>query len=1176
MGSRVLRGMLFLIIAMTLAAICFAQSTSTARIDGAVQDATGAVVPNAKIIITNVNTRRTAETTSNATGAFALAALQPGKYIMTVEASGFRKTVVNNIELDVDDYVSQKVTLEIGQVTESVEVLADTIAVQTTDSQVSRTITLRDIDTLPQLARTPLTLAIFQPGVQIAQNGSSAGVDNSFSRINGQRQGSNNNTLDGIDANDAVAPRLGLSLTANNTDSVGEFRVITEGSKAEYGRNAGGQIELITRSGTNQYHGNLFDYLRNSDLNANDFFNNASGQARPVFIQNIYGGSFGGPIKHNKLFVFGNFQGRRTTQTKVQNRTVPTDLAKSGIFQYHPTNAASTIAQVNILNLDPRHLGIDPFIANLLKIYPSPNNFDTGDGLNTGGFRFNNPNGSFEDQLTIKADYNMTEKMHFFVRESWERNSSIDSLNNADAQFPGEAQGTQGGHRWGVATGYDWTISSTLVNEFRYGHQSAVSAFFRPERVAGLQINAINDAWTLPANAGFAQGRNSPVNEFTDNITKIHGSHTFKAGANMRFTKQFGYNDAGIYPNVSLAVTNGNVPPAALNPANISSTDLALFQGLYNNLLGRVSIINQTFLSNLSTYQAPGTTSTRNYIFHEYGYFIQDDWKVRRNLTFNIGLRYEFSGVPYETNGQQGQLANSQAINLAANLDGLTIQKTSQWYNNDWNNFAPRFGFAWDPRGDGKMALRGSYGIYYDRIIGAATSLVDGNTPGFFVNPLIPDTPNAAAGSDVRISDKPGLPVPPPSPTLTLPDTRSASIVVFNPKLSTGYVHQYTLTFQRELAHNTVLEAGYLGNRGVKLFTDTDLNQPRIYGDFLNSVNQITSAINSNTLASVPASNTLVRIFGSAQGAVSALGQTTFTQGLAGTLANNLDGVAANFNKYAAAGVSNFYLRNFPQFNQVIYGSNDGRSYYDSLQVSVRRTAGALRMSANYTYSKSMDNVTAEGNGFTNPIDNFNLGLNRARADFDRPHVFSSSGIYTLPIGKGHRWGGDMPRWVDAIVGGWDFGALMIWESGSPFTITSGRVTGPNPNINTWINYGGDRNIGSVVRPGNGVFLFTADQIATLTAPANLPVAGSIGTSGRNTFRGPRYFNIDASLVKKFKLTERQSVSFRAEAYNLVNNVNFANPAAAGLSIATPLSFGKISATAANPRFMQGALRYDF
>ncbi len=256
--------------------------------------------------------------------------MRPGTYTLTVEAAGFSKTTVTEIELAVSSNIAQDVTLEVGKLTEVIEVRANAVSVATTDAQVSAAVTMRDIDTLPQLARTPITLAIFQPGVQISQNGSNTGTDTSYSHVNGLRQGSNNSTLDGIDVNDAVAPRLGLSLTANNTDSVEEFRVVTEGGKAEYGRNAGAQVELVTRSGTNTPHGSLFDYIRNQALNANDFFSNKSGVAKPMFIQNIYGGSFGGPIKRSKLFIFGNYQGRRTHQAISRVRTVPTDSGQDG------------------------------------------------------------------------------------------------------------------------------------------------------------------------------------------------------------------------------------------------------------------------------------------------------------------------------------------------------------------------------------------------------------------------------------------------------------------------------------------------------------------------------------------------------------------------------------------------------------------------------------------------------------------------------------------------------------------------------------------------------------------------------------------------------------------------------------------------------------------------------
>ena len=610
------RPLLFAVLFGFITGLCFGQ-TQTARLQGTVHDASGAVVPDAKIVVVNEQTRDSSEATTNASGLYVLPALRPGTYTLTAESAGFSKVTIRGIELAVSASIAQDVKLEVGNITEVVEVQANAVTVATTDAQVSAAVSMRDIDTLPQLARTPITLAIFQPGVQISQNGSNTGTDTSFSRVNGLRQGSNNSTLDGIDVNDAVAPRLGLSMTANNTDSVEEFRVVTASGKAEYGRNAGGQVELVTRSGTNTPHASLFEYIRNQAVNANDFFSNKSGIAKPMFIQNIFGGSFGGPIKRNKLFIFGNFQGRRTHQAISRNRTVPTDLAKTGIFQY---TVGGAVQQYNVLNADPLHKGIDPTIATLLKNYPSPNNNDVGDGLNYAGYRFNNPNNSLEDQFTIKGDYNLKDNHHVFYRHSWQRNSSIDSLNSADASFPGQPQGTQGGHRWGLATGWDWTVTPTIVNEARYGHQSATAMFNRPSRVAGPMYTF--NTWTNPILTNFAQGRNSPVNEYTDNLTKIHGNHTFKFGGNVRFTEQWGTNDAGIYPNESLSTASaGNTPPTSANPPGVTGTALTTFQGMYNNLLGRVGSIAQTYYSDLSTWQAAGTPRVRDFMFHEYGFF---------------------------------------------------------------------------------------------------------------------------------------------------------------------------------------------------------------------------------------------------------------------------------------------------------------------------------------------------------------------------------------------------------------------------------------------------------------------------------------------------------------------------------------------------------------------------
>lgn len=1140
-----------------------AQITS-ATIDGTVQDQSGAVIPNAKVTATEKRTQISATATANAEGRFVFATLQPGIYLLAVEASGFRKSLVNDIELNVGGTVSQIVKLEVGQTSDSVSVEANTAVVQTTDSDISNAINIKQVESLPQLNRTPITLAIYQTGVQIDVR---AGQDSSFSHINGLRQGSNNSTLDGIDVNDSSVPRLGLSLTANNSDSVEEFRIVTSGGKAEYGRSAGGQVELVTRSGTNNFHGNAFDYLRNTDLNANDFFNNQSGSAVPQLIRNIYGGSFGGPIKHNKTFIFGNFQGTRTHQQTVRNRTVPTDTAKAGIFEWQD---ASGIHQYNIAANDPLHIGIDPAVAKLFAQYPTKNNCDLGDCLNTAGFRFNNPTPSIEDQFTIRGDHRLTENHLLFMRWSWQRNSSVDALNNADATFPGQIQGTQGGHRWGFSVGSTWTINPTLINDFRAGHQSAAVDFLRPNRPDGPAIS-LNSFSNIPYTS-FAQGRNSPVNEFNDTLTKVKGNHTFKGGASLRFTNQYGYNAAGIYPTYFTAVANGASVPTGVIPAGLTSSQLSVYQNLFNDVLGRIDHITETYYSNLQSFQAAGTPRVRNFLLNESGYFFQDDWRVTRKLTLNLGVRYEFFGVPHERDGLQGTVTSANLVNGVTQVDGLTIQKSTNWYGHDWNNFAPRFGFAYDLTGDGKTAIRGFYGIFYDRSVGAAVSSVDGNTPGFSQGlTAFPDQ----SGADVRFSQNPAAPAQPSSITLTPADTRSTSIYLMNPNLRTGYVHSYNLTIQRQLPKQFVLSTGYVGNRGVKLYMDQDVNQPRVSQDFVTAFNQM-AAYAANSSTAVPASNIFVREFGSAAAALSAVGSTNLTQGNVGTVIDTMD--RSNAAKINAAGAT-YYFRNYPQFNQVVMGTNNGRSYYDSLQVSLMRRAKNLNILANYTYSKSMDNISAEGNGFTTAIDNYNLRLNRAKSDFDRPHSFNSSVIYTLPVGKGQRWGSDLPRFVDTFIGGWDLSTLLIMQSGQPFSVTSQHTELPVSGVaQTYANYSGTNySIGSVSRQGNGVYFFTPAQVAQFSAPA----AFQLGNSGRNVFRNPTFNELDATLAKRFRLTERQTLSFRAEAYNVFNHPNF-GLSSTNLNINTPSSFGKFSSTlgtqvgGSSARTMQLALRYDF
>jgi hypothetical protein len=1184
-----------------LLAFSVSAQIQNARVEGTVADSSGALIPGAKLVITNIRTQVKSEAESDASGFYFFPVLQPGFYSLTAEAQGFRKETVTNIEVNVGVTLRQDVKLEVGTVTETLTVEADSVRVQTTEATIQRAVTLRDISTLPQLARNPVALATFQPGVQLGTSPNDA----SFARINGMRQGSNNNTLDGIDVNDAVSPRLGLTLNANNTDSIEEFRIITNGAKAEYGRNAGGTVELITRSGTNSFHGNLFEYHRNTVLNANNFFNNNSLQAdgtatpRPKYIQNQFGGSFGGPVDipkivhlKNRVFFFYNYQGSRVAQEVSRNRTVLTPEAKSGIFRWIvPAGqpGAGSTQSYNILQNDPRHIGIDKAVATSLALLPAPNNTSVGDALNTAGYRFNAPANNQGDQNTFKTDWAATQNIRAYFRYSWFKTfTPADTLNNAEQTYPGQPNGYQGGIRSGYSTGVNWAIKPWLLNEFIIGNQESSVDFGRVRSLFYQGQTLITpNLYTAPIPTGFGSSRNSPVNPLlSDNVSIIKGKHTWKTGFRFSDILQWQTSDANIWPTLNIGQGNGNAAPGSIGPQSpsIAAADRQRFDNLYNDLLGRVSSAATTFYSDLSTFN-PGTPRVRNFIFHDYGAYIQDDWRIKPNLTLNLGVRYEFFGVPYERDGLQGDIVQNAGglVNTVGRISDLTVQKTDHWYKNDWNNFAPRFGFAWSPFKDGKTSIRGSFGVFYDRVPGTAVIDPDSTTPGFAQS--ISTFPNQAAGSDVRASDSSlSLPVAPAKPTLTPAATRStATLNLIDPNFRQPYVLQMNLTIQREIMRNTVLEVGYVANRAIKLLLDQNVNQTRIYDSgFLKDFNEL-RAFQANGTA-VSSTNNLVKIYGSATAAINAIGATPVRQGAVGAAANTVDSSSTAFNNYANAGLSQYYLRNFPQFQNVWISTNAGRSYYDSLQLSVRRQAGSLKFAANYTFSKNIDNGSGDGGGNTGPLDSYNLTTTRGLSDSDRPHTFNWTAAYVLPIGRGHLVGRDMPNWLDRVVGGWEIGSLGIITSGQPLSISSGVLTGPNTtdfgplasNLGSLADYSGtDRSIGTIERFGGGVRFFTAAQLGLFSVPA----PGSTGNSGRNTFRGPGFFDTDLSIVKIFRPTEKTRVIFRAEAYNLLNTVNFSPPS---VNLQTPQTFGIISSTPvgagnqSGARILQGALRFEF
>jgi hypothetical protein len=1125
------------------------------RLEGIIQDASENPIAGAMITATYDQTGWFVQAQSDSLGHYAFPALRPGIYTVLVEAKGYRPAAHTKVMLEGTGSLVEQFTLEPGGSTEAVTQAAPGERLKISESQISGVLVRRDLEILPQASHIPLPLSVFQPGIQIR------GGDPAFSVVNGTGQGSNNLTLDGMEVNDPVDPHLGLSTLPTNLDSIEQFAIVTNDGKAEYGRNAGAQVIMVTRSGGTRWAGSAFDYFRNKALNANDFFNNSSNVAKPQFTQNIFGGSIGGPIVQDKTFIFGSYQGRHTTQDIIRNRTVLTDTAKTGVFQWY-TPGTTTLNSFDIVKNDPRKLGIDPKMAALLTQLPEPNNTDIGDGLNTSGYRFNNPNSSDDDQVTVRADHSLSDNHRLFLRGSWARSSAVDSLNGADATYPGLPAGTSDQRQWGLSFGSDWFVSPTLTNQIRAGYTSGKISLDRPARAAGPMLLA--NSWTNPLDPSFAKWRNSPVIEVTDNLTLIRGSHSFKAGVNFRYTSQQSHDETGIYPNVTFTQNNGNAVPTSIGPSGISitPTDRLTFENLYNDLLGRTDQVTQTFYGNLQSFLPAGTARDRTFVFRDYGFFLQDDWKLKPNLTVNLGVRYELNGAPSESDSIQGALDKASSISSTANISDFTVVRGGALYNSYKTNFAPRVGFAWRPFDNTKTVVRGGVGIFYDRLTGSTTNLVDSYTPG--TAQTVSLYPNLG-GTDVRLRDTIPVPALPGAPALKLPNTRSTSIVVFQPDLRDPFVYHFHLTLERQVLRNTFVSLGYVGEQGKKLFMPLNLNQVKIGNGFLQAFQEIQSFRTHGT--PVSSTNTLVKIFGSVNRAVTAIGGSVLDQGMAGTAAETVD--TSYFARYAAAGVSDFYLKNYTQYDQFIVGTNNGTSRYDSVQASLRANRGPLKGYANYTWSKSRDNLSTDCSGCASPIDSFNAQASKSLSDGHRAEVLNAWVQYALPFGKGRPLMADSAGLFAWILGNWDLGIIAVRESGSPFSVTSGRQTA-RADIASYADYTGTLPKGAVSRETSGVYYFTPNEAATFT----FPVAGDTGSTGRNAFIGPDYFTVDASLLKNIRSWgDRRRLTFRVEVYNAFNRANFGQ---LGTSLADSAGFAKFSSTQGFPRQIQAALRYEF
>ena len=1200
-----------LLLLATSASMLLAQ-TNTSRIRGVVTDSSSAVIPGAEVIATHESTGLKRTMITNASGQYAFEAMPLGKYTIAISMQGFKKVTSSGNDLQVGEPLTVDVTLDPGAVTEQVTVLESSIQVQTAEASLGNVLDTKPIEDLPLNGRNPLHLMALQPGVSgHASQATSATGTVTFS-VNGDRGRGIFTTLDGVDVTDPVIPRGENAHVLMNPDSIGEYRVITSVAKAEYGRNSGAQVQVVTRQGTNGFHGNAFEYHRNTIFNANAWFNNRDGISREILIRNQFGASLGGPIKKNTAFFFFNWQSQRMAQSLSQVRTVLTPEARQGIFRFAvgARNAPSMVngqgqplipacggavtsncyRTFNMVQADPLGRGLDKLMQSQVNLTNLPNDFSAGDGFNTARFRFNAAASAPVDSYLGRVDWRFGSNHQSFFRWNEGTNSLIgDYINTGLGRYPANPASFPGRTRESSTRGFSGGLNSVLganrVNEFNLGYTRNSILFLDPTHPKTEIISNIqSDPFVFWGGTG-----RTPLNwQALDNFSFIRNNHTFKAGLSFRWYSIDQFRRAtNFYPRLTFGTADAPVflrtdnSNPVLSLAGINSNDQTTLNSLFNDLMGVVGTVRKVFYSNGKEF--PSASQELRFLqrAREYNFYFQDDWRISPRLTVNLGVRYEYNGVPFDLSGMQ--VVNDKPLNSRAgdvSLPPAGPGTDRRWYNNDRNNFAPAVGFAWSPFGDQKMSVRGGYRIAYNRLVNWALNVVEQNQPGTTRTSILRPNSSASATNpaSVRASDAAvqtlvsqlpngivGLPV-----QRTPPADRSSSPLLFDPNMRTPFVNQWNFSIQRQILRDTVLEIAYVGSKGTHMFRMMNANQAVVTPQFLDSFRAAQRGTRTGPVgalldtygASLPSNITTALANNDAGAFITAVDTTAFTNA---TMTNVVGG------RLVAAGLGQGYFRN-PQFATAALGCACTDTSYNALQISVnRRFSKGLLLLSNYTWGKSLDDISDDtdgaGQGLLIPYDSNNRRLDRGRSDFDIRHQFRAGVIYELPFGKGKPWlqNGILSR----VVGGWTTNTIIDWSSGYPGTVTTGRFTiFPNVNVSTSAGFNGDpTKIGRVIKGGSSVTYLTDGEKAQFY----MPQVGEYG-AGRNIFTGPGFFQTDFALHKMFPFTERIKLEIRGEAFNVFNNVNFSQPNATS----TSASFGVISSTRVPPRILQVAAKISF
>ncbi|MDP9158628.1 MAG: TonB-dependent receptor, partial [Acidobacteriota bacterium] len=1200
-----------------------ARAQASSRVTGTVQDTSGAIVPDAVVTLINEATNISVETKTTSSGTYVFDGIVPGTYTVAIAVTGFSNFTATGNRLTIAQPMVVNATLKIGETSEKVVVSAGAELVQTENSgDLGALVDQRALETLPVVGsrgRSPLDLLeVSVPGVIDGGplNSTGANIEGGGVSVNGSRDRAWNFTLDGIDINETSAPGSNFSPLRTNPDSIEGFRVITTNANAEYGVTSGAQVILETHPGTNEFHGKLFWFYQTPGLNANDPANKenlTNGQPipRPQFVQHIPGFSVGGPIFKNRTFFFVNTQLLHASQDFLVNSLVYTQPARMGLFRYlqqqgacigstssscpHNDNAAASDAVVDgsgnplpglpigtydINANDPAHLGLDGSIQKFIGLTPLPNNFNIGDGLNTAGFRFQAPEQERQVDFTVRIDHQFNSKNSIFGRWAHGHQNTIGDIGNGGLRpFPNAPNIVDTDRQpRNLAISWRYTPNSHVTNEVIAGMNRFIFNFVNPDSTYlnnpsfvffGDAVSGSNLASPLQNYVGNKRALTSI--QLVDNLSYIRGTHAFKFGTNLRYQRHIDDRGSiGPYDAQPLTFFNpgfASVDSRAFNiPADVNgSIDVTTLDNAVNNLLGRISNIQQGFVAQNANQYAPAGSHLRDdFRMPEYDFYAQDSWKVRSNLTVNIGLRWEIKLSPRV--GSNFLLHPNQAFTVDAPPSDTLTWVPGNLYKDAWKNFAPSIGIAWDPFKNGKQSIRADYRLAYDRMntFVLSASIFQG-IPG----EALPINSTAVAGQ--RVSS--GIPVltPPPGQTpvsLRQPAAFSTtSITAIDPNWTPPQVHEWSLSVQRQISHDTLFEIAYVGKHAVHLFGGYDSNQVQIrnngfldafkniYGPFAANGVPGDSPLIDQLVANDPGFQAVVQGGASATGSQYVAGNcvqadmsnpcsgsayaSDFGHGSVAAVAAALGSIssASGTSLPVAAGLPSTFLFKYPQFSGqtaspgfIVFDSGDW-SWYNGLQASYHGRFHGVQFQTNYTWSKSMDTRsfdptfgTVIGGSSTfgsssTPFDNENRRRNYAPSDIDRTHVFQAIWTYQIPTGAGRRWGGSWSPAVDRLLGGWEIAGSTVVESGRPSTIYSPAYT-TSDIVRTPASCNGCTHdmLHVHFNPDTaGLNYLTTAQMKMFFTPG----PGEFSNIGRNFFRLGRYSVVNLSVGKVTHITER-------------------------------------------------------